>query len=161
MARCTGNANVEAMRFSHATHLGDACAGSLREAQRADAQLGHVKQAHIIGHGGDQHGNLVLLHTPQHPASAQMCVCVEGRRRGSTTFSTACMHPVRASVKPRSLISEARWSCHSGAVQLRTLPLVNLASFESDSGALFAFDIKRRFSTTLLNLLSVRLTRKR
>ena len=42
----------------------------------------------------------------------------------------------------------------------RTLPSMNFARRESDSGGRLVRDMNRRFSTTLLNLLSVRRTRK-
>ena len=41
-----------------------------------------------------------------------------------------------------------------------TLPFINFVSLERDRGGLLVRDIKSRFSTTLLNLLSVLLTRK-
>lgn len=44
--------------------------------------------------------------------------------------------------------------------QARTLPSMNFTRRESESGGRLVRDINRRLSTTLLNLLSVRLTRK-
>ena len=43
---------------------------------------------------------------------------------------------------------------------LRTLPAMNLTSLDSDSGGRLMRLMKRRFRMTLLNLLSVRRTRK-
>ena len=47
-----------------------------------------------------------------------------------------------------------------GLLSLRTLPLMNFTSLESESGGRFVFDMYSLFRTTLLKLLSVRRTRK-
>ena len=47
-------------RSMHAC-LEDAGASGLGDAQRAHAQLGHLKQPHVVGDGADQHRNLAVL----------------------------------------------------------------------------------------------------
>ena len=44
--------------------------------------------------------------------------------------------------------------------QALTLPFMNFASLDRDSGGLLVRDMKSRLRTTLLNLLSVLLTKK-
>ena len=44
---------------------------------------------------------------------------------------------------------------------MRTLPAMYLMSFDNDRGGLLILDINNLFRTTLLNVASVRLARKR
>lgn len=143
-----------------AAHPEDAGAGSLCNAQGDHSQLGHLEQAHVVCDRAYEHCCLVLLQHQSNSPSFRSALPAKSLLATSPcqTIDTREHLLQLNNLWLRKPHSREGWN-GADRTPVLTLPFMKVASLDRDRGGLFVLDMNSRLRTTLLNLLSVRLTR--